>query len=212
MYDKTLLSHSLKQISMKHLTFLLLCAAFMGMAFTNPASNAVVAYKVDTNASSVKWTAAKVTGKHFGKVPIKVGTLEINKNKLVGASFEVNMAALTVEDGGGNENLRKHLNSPDFFGTEKNPSATFKSTKVTAKDKAGNYTVVGDMIIKGLTKSITFDVNVVVASGKATGKGTIKLDRTDYDIKFRSGKFFPDLGDKLIYDEFELEVNLVASK
>jgi len=197
---------------MKHLTFLLLCASLMGLAFTNPASNAVVVYKVDTNASTVKWTAAKVTGTHFGKVPVKMGTLSVEKNKLTGASFEVNMAALTVEDGGGNERLRGHLNNDDFFATDKHPTATFKSTKVTAKDKAGNYTVVGDMTIKNITKSITFDANVVVASGKATGKATIKLDRTDYDIKFRSGKFFPDLGDRLIYDEFTLEVNLVAAK
>ena len=196
---------------MKHLTFLLLCAAFMGLAFTNPASAPVV-YKVDISASTVKWTAAKVTGKHFGKVPIKVGTLELNKNKLVGASFEVNMAALTVEDGGGNERLRGHLTNDDFFAVDKHPSASFKATKVTAKDKVGNYTVVGDMTIKNITKSITFDANVVVVGGKATGKAAIKLDRTDYDIKFRSGKFFPDLGDRLIYDEFELEVNLVASK
>jgi len=184
----------------------------MGLAFTNPASNAPVVYKVDTSASTVKWTAAKVTGKHFGKVPIKVGTLELNKNKLVGASFEVNMAALTVEDGGGNERLRGHLTNDDFFAVDKHPSASFKATKVTAKDKVGNYTVVGDMTIKNITKSITFDANVVMAAGKATGKATIKLDRTDYDIKFRSGKFFPDLGDRLIYDEFELEVNLVAGK
>lgn len=197
---------------MKHLTFLLLCASLMGLAFTNPASNAVVVYKVDTNASTVKWTAAKVTGTHFGKVPVKMGTLNVEKNKLTGASFEVNMAGLTVEDGGGNERLRGHLTNDDFFATDKHPTATFKSTKVTAKDKLGNYTVVGDMTIKNITKSITFDANVVIAAGKATGKATVKLDRTDYDIKFRSGKFFPDLGDKLIYDEFTLEVNLVAAK
>ncbi|AEE52024.1 YceI family protein [Haliscomenobacter hydrossis] len=197
---------------MKHLTFLLLCAAFMGLAFTNPASNAVVVYKVDTNTSTVKWTAAKVTGKHFGKVPIKVGTLEMNKSKLVGASFEVNMAALTVEDGGGNERLRGHLTNDDFFATDKHPTASFKATKVTAKDKVGNYTVVGNMVIKNLTKSITFDANIKSEGGKVMGTAVIKLDRTDYDIKFRSGKFFPDLGDKLIYDEFELEVSLVAAK
>lgn len=197
---------------MKHLTFLLLCASLMGLAFTNPASNAVVVYKVDTNASTVKWTAAKVTGTHFGKVPVKTGTLNVEKNKLTGASFEVNMAGLTVEDGGGNERLRGHLTNDDFFATDKNPSATFKSTKITAKDKLGNYTVVGDITIKNITKSITFDANVVIAAGKATGKATIKLDRTDYDIKFRSGKFFPDLGDKLIYDEFTLDVVLVAAK
>ena len=197
---------------MKHLTFLLLCAAFMGLAFTNPASNAVVVYKVDTGASTLKWTAAKVTGKHFGKVTIKSGTLEMSKAKLVKASFEANMASLTVEDGGGNERLRGHLTSDDFFSTEKHPTATFTSTKITAKDKSGTFTIVGNMTIKGITKSITFDANVKPEGGKVMGTAAIKLDRTDYDIKFRSGKFFPDLGDKLIYDEFELEVSLVAAK
>jgi polyisoprenoid-binding protein YceI len=197
---------------MKQLTFLLLCAAFIGLSFTNPASNAIVVYKVDSATSTVKWTASKVTGKHFGKVTIKSGALEMNKTKLVKASFEVDMTSLTVEDGGGNDRLKGHLMADDFFGTAKFPSASFVTTKVTAKDKLGNFTVAGNMTIKGITKAITFDANVKTEGSKSVGKAVIKLDRTDYDIKFRSGKFFPDLGDKLIYDEFELEVNLVAAK
>ena len=37
---------------------------------------------------------------------------------------------------------------------------------------------------------------------------TIKVDRTAYDIKYGSGIFFEGLGDKTIYDEFDLVVDL----
>ena len=40
--------------------------------------------------------------------------------------------------------------------------------------------------------------------------GKIIIDRTKYDMKFRSGNFFTNLGDTLIYNEFELDVNLTA--
>ena len=36
----------------------------------------------------------------------------------------------------------------------------------------------------------------------------LKVDRTAYDIKFNSGNFFENLGDKVIYDEFDLVVDL----
>lgn len=60
------------------------------------------------------------------------------------------------------------------------------------------------MTIKGITQPVTF--NLVATNQNA--KATFKIDRTKYDIKYRSGNFFEDLGDKMIYDEFELNVNL----
>jgi polyisoprenoid-binding protein YceI len=198
---------------MKNLTMMLACVAFLGLAFTNPASMAV-AFKVDVSASTVKWTGYKVTGKHFGKVKIKSGSLEMSKTKLVKAAFEMDMSSLTVEDIEGKmaDNLKGHLMSDDFFSVEKNPTASFTSTKITAKDKAGNFSITGNLVIKGISKPITFDANVKPEAGKVMGMAKIKVDRTNYDIKFRSGKFFTDLGDKAIYDDFELEINLVAAK
>ena len=47
----------------------------------------------------------------------------------------------------------------------------------------------------------------MVANGKATA--SIKLDRTDFDVRYGSGSFFDNLGDKPIYiDEFDLTVSL----
>jgi len=197
---------------MKHLTFVMAFAAVLSLAFTNPVEKAA-AYKVDVKGSTVKWTAYKVTGKHFGKISLKTGSIEMSKTKLSKASFEVDMTTLTIEDITGEyaDKLKGHLLSDDFFSVEKHKTAKFVSTKIVPNGKGG-FSVTGDLTIKGITKPITFDAAVKNEGGKIVGTSAIKVDRTNYDIKYRSGKFFQDLGDKAIYDEFDLEVSLVASK
>ncbi len=197
---------------MKHLTFVMTFAAVLSLAFTNPVEKAA-AYKVDVAGSAVKWTAYKVGGKHFGKISLKSGSIEMSKTKLSKASFEVDMTTLTVEDISGEwaDKLKGHLLSDDFFSVEKHKTAKFVSTKIVPNGKGG-FSVTGDLTIKGISKPITFDAAVKNVGGKITGTSAIKVDRTNYDIKYRSGKFFQDLGDKAIYDEFDLEVSLVASK
>jgi polyisoprenoid-binding protein YceI len=197
---------------MKHLTFVMAFAAVLSLAFTNPVEKAA-AYKVDVAGSAVKWTAYKVGGKHFGKISLKSGSIEMSKTKLSKASFEVDMTTLTVEDISGEwaDKLKGHLLSDDFFSVEKHKTAKFVSTKIVPNGKGG-FSVTGDLTIKGISKPITFDAVVKNEGGKITGTSAIKVDRTNYDIKYRSGKFFQDLGDKAIYDEFDLEVSLVASK
>lgn len=198
---------------MKHLTFVMAFAAVLSLAFTNPVEKAA-AYKVDVAGSTVKWTAYKVTGKHFGKISLKTGSIEMSKTKLSKASFEVDMTTLTVEDISGEwaDKLKGHLISDDFFSVEKHKTATFVSTKIVPNGKPGGFSVTGDLTIKGITKPITFDAAVKNEGGKIVGTSAIKVDRTNYDIKYGSGKFFQGLGDKAIYDEFDLEVSLVASK
>jgi polyisoprenoid-binding protein YceI len=67
-----------------------------------------------------------------------------------------------------------------------------------------SYEVTGNLTVKGITKPVTFDVSIY--GSKATA--TMKVDRTKFDIKYGSGSFFDDLGDKTIYDEFDLVVDL----
>jgi len=198
---------------MKHLTFVMAFAAVLSLAFTNPVEKAA-AYKVDVTGSTIKWTAYKVTGKHFGKISLKSGSLEVSKTKLSKASFEVDMTTLTVEDISGEwaDKLKGHLQSDDFFSVEKHKTAKFVSTKIVPTAKPGVFSITGDLTIKGITKPITFDATTKIEGGKVVGTSTIKVDRTNYDIKYGSGKFFQGLGDKAIYDEFDLEVSLVASK
>ncbi len=99
--------------------------------------------------------------------------------------------------------LDGHLNSDDFFSTANNPTSSLVFTNVESSGK-NSYKVTGDLTIKGITKPVTFDVSIY--GSKATA--TLKVDRTNYDVKYGSGSFFDNLGDKTIYDEFDLVVDL----
>ena len=163
--------------------------------------------QVDAAKSSINWVGKKVTGSHEGTIGLKSGTLIFKKDKLAGGTFMVDMTSLIVTDlktGKGKENLEGHLKADDFFGTEKFPTAMLVFKKIAPKT-AGIYTVTGDLTIKGITKPITFDL----ATDTATATTTLKVDRTKYDIKYNSGNFFQNLGDKVISDEFELKVALL---
>ncbi|WP_339715450.1 YceI family protein [uncultured Kriegella sp.] len=162
--------------------------------------------EVKVSESTVTWKAYKVTGSHHGTIDLKEGALEFDGDKLVGGEFLVDMTTLVSTDmeGDGKGKLEGHLKSDDFFSVEKHETSKLVFTNVKSTGK-NSYEVTGDLTIKGMTKPVTFDVSVY--GSKATA--TMKVDRTEYDIKFRSGDFFENLGDKLIYDEFDLVVDLV---
>jgi polyisoprenoid-binding protein YceI len=175
--------------------------------------------KVNTAASKLNWNAKKVTGEHSGTINISNGNLLIAKNNLVGGTFDIDMNSIVATDITDKEYNGKfigHMKSDDFFSTEKNPKATFKITSATpikgAKAGAANYTVTGDLTIKGITKPVSFPAVVKVEGNKATAQGTAVVDRTKYDIKYGSKSFFESIGDKAINDEFTLNFNVVAQQ
>ena len=162
--------------------------------------------KVDAAKSTINWVGKKVTGSHEGTINIKDGALVFKGNKLAGGSFTVDMTSINTTDleGKGKANLDGHLKSDDFFGTENHPTANLVIKKIADKGN-GVYGVNADLTIKGKTNTIGFEITV--AGNTATAD--LKVDRTKYDIKYGSGSFFEGLGDKTIYDEFELKVKLV---
>lgn len=180
----------------------------IAIAFLVVFSTAVSAQtkKVDVAKSKITWVGKKVTGQHDGTVNLKEGTLIFKGKKLSGGNFTVDMNSISTSDlkaGQGKEKLDGHLKADDFFGTDKFPTSTlvFK----TIKDKGNNvYTVTADLTIKGKTNPVTFDIAV---KGN-TASTAFKVDRTKYDIKYGSGSFFDNLGDKTINDEFDLTVTL----
>ncbi len=159
--------------------------------------------KIDAKASTIKWVGKKVTGEHSGTVNFNDGAVVFKGKKLVGGTFTVDMTSLNATDLSGDyqAKLNGHLKADDFFGTEKFPTATLVIKKIGAKAK-DVYAVTADLTIKGITKPVSFDLAV---KGN-TATTAFKVDRTKYDIKYGSGNFFQGLGDKTIYDDFELAV------
>jgi polyisoprenoid-binding protein YceI len=97
-----------------------------------------------------------------------------------------------------------------FFAVEKFGKANFNITSVQSTG-SGTYDVKGKLTIKGITNEISFPATVKQEGNKVIANAKIIVDRTKYDIKFRSKSFFENLGDKTIYDDFELNVQLVAN-
>ena len=161
--------------------------------------------QVNTESSTVTWKAYKVTGSHTGTISLKAGMLEFDGDKLAGGEFTVDMTTINTTDlqGDYKAKLDGHLHSDDFFSTASNPTSTLVFTNVKASGK-NSYEVTGDLTIKGITKPVTFDVSIY--GSKATA--TLKVDRAAYNVKYGSGSFFDNLGDKTIYDEFDLVVDL----
>ena len=169
-------------------------------------------YTIDAAASSIKWKGYKVTGSHNGVVSVKSGTLTFDKDVLTGGSFVIDMTTIDVQDlkGGGKKKLEGHLNSPDFFSTKKYPTAKFVITK--AIPYGGNYKIVGNLTIKDTTKEIKFIASVAKANSAIAASAKVTIDRSDFNVRYGSGSFFDNLGDKTIYDEFDLEINLLTDK
>jgi len=169
--------------------------------------------------SSLKWTGKKLGGEHFGTLQISKGELIVEGDQLTGGNFTIDMNTIKVEDltdPDKNKDLTDHLFSEDFFNVANHPEATFAITGVealAAADEAGNtHTISGNLTIKGITQGIKFPATVSIQDGNVTAKASFDIDRTLWDIKYRSGKFFPELGDKAIKDEIGISLELAANK
>jgi polyisoprenoid-binding protein YceI len=179
-------------------------------SFTSSALRADI-YKVDTEKSTITWEGKKFAGSHNGTIKLKSGVLNFNGKKLTGGGFVIDMAS--IKDADKSANLEGHLKADDFFGVATYPDAKFTIKKIvtTGADAA---TVTGDLTLKGITNPVTFPAKIAWnTDGTITATAEkIAVDRTKYGIKFKSKSSFPDIGDKFIYDEFELNVKLIAKK
>jgi|SRR5690606_38840363 len=186
----------------KILTLALSLVALASLSFTN---NVGEKKEVNTEKSKVTWKGYKVTGSHEGTINLKDGHLIFDGDKLTGGEFTVDMTTINSTDleGEWKTKLDDHLKADDFFGVVNHPTSKLVITNVKPTGK-NSYEVTGDLTIKGTTEPLTFDISVY--GSKATA--SLKIDRTTYGLKYGSGSFFDNLGDKTIYDEFDLVVDL----
>jgi polyisoprenoid-binding protein YceI len=174
-------------------------------------------YRIDLKQSTVMWHGYYLFsfGEHYGAIDLKPTELSFGNDELRG-TFEIDMNTLRTidmkdeEDGG--KGFNDHLKSDDFFSVAKFPTAMFTITK-TEKIKDAttgqpNYEVTGNLTLKGITKSLKFPVEVSAIGKTLTARGRFKFDRTLWNIQYKSGKVFGDVGDSAISDAIGIEFNL----
>jgi len=164
-------------------------------------------FKIVSTQSNIDWVGTKVTGAHNGTIAVKEGEVTLNDGKLTGGKVIIDTTSikiLDITDPATNAQFAGHLASDDFFSIDKYPEATLEITSVS-----GNH-VEGNLTIKGITHPVGFNAVVNVNGDTLIATGKLVIDRTKYEMKFRSGNFFKDLGDTLIYNDFELNVSITA--
>jgi polyisoprenoid-binding protein YceI len=180
----------------------------VGSSFTSKVNS----FKVNVAKSTLNWVATKVTGKHNGTLKLANGSLESNGKMVTGGTFDIDMNSLVCLDLTDKETNGKfvgHLRSDDFFSIEKHKTAHFEIQKVVPT-KGNDYDVTGKLTIKGITNEVTFPATITTTPKGVKASAKITVDRTKFDIKYGSGKFFEGLGDKVINDDFTIDLNLEA--
>ncbi|PRZ01763.1 YceI family protein [Marinilabilia salmonicolor] len=184
---------------MKKLSTLILALGFLVM--TPAAFGQKSELKVED--SQIVWTGKKVGGSHTGAIELLSGYLEKSGDSFVSGKFVADMTSISnhdIEDKDSKAQLVGHLKSDDFFSVDEYPTATLE-IKNGEKVESGNYKFTGTMTIKGQTNPVSFEAKV---EGK-TFSGKLVVDRSKYNVRYGSGSFFDNLGDNLIYDDFELD-------
>lgn len=167
--------------------------------------------QLNLEKSKIYWLGKKVTGEHSGELLLKSGTVQLAKGRVVSGSFVVDMTTIKntdIESPEYQAKLESHLKSDDFFSVETHKEAIFLMTNVSETGK-NEYSFAGDLTIKGITHSISFPGTVNKNDdGTYSAEAKADIDRTLWDIRYGSGKFFEDLGDKMIFDIIELTLDL----
>jgi polyisoprenoid-binding protein YceI len=166
---------------------------------------------IDMKESVVAWTNSSVHGKNIGYVYISKGELMIENGQLMGGTVEVDMNTIEDKNHRSENNLIKHLKDSDFFDVKKFPFSTIAITRV-ASINVEDKEITGNLTIKGITHPVTFPARIEVKGGIVKASGKLVIDRTLWDVRYKSGKFFDNLKDQAIADSIEFNIKIVAKK
>ena len=174
-------------------------------------------YAVSPTESSLLWAGTKplIPGyMDHGSIALTGGTITVGDGSAQG-TFTVDMDTIRVlgvaaGKEGKETDLEEKLKSDDFFDVEKFPTATFTIMSVTPDPADAGYDIVGSLTMKGVTHEITFPTTIYEEDGALRAQAEFKIDRTLWNVRFGSTKFFDNLAERAIDDFFTLTLNIVA--
>jgi len=175
-------------------------------------------HAIDLEKSRVEWNGRSLTGAHSGTLKLRRGEVEVRGGHPVGASFTLDMSSIEntdIPDAELREMLVRHLKSDDFFDVEKFPEAAFRLTKIEPLDGvtpgSSNAQVTGEFTLKDVTRTLTFAAILgATPDGTLAADAHFDIDRTLWNVRYGSGKFYEKLGKHLVNDTISLGLKLVT--
>ena len=199
------------------LAILLISSLLAELKIGNELVNKIENIKIDITQSQVEWIGRKVTGEHSGTIGLTEGWIQMDGDILIAGEIIIDMASISnvdIQSPDWRGKLETHLKSEDFFYVNSFPEAILKingSQPLQLDNSANNMQILADLTIRGITHPISFPVLIQNSGPTFSAEGSVNIDRTLYNIKYKSGQFFFDLGDKLIYDEFTIKFTVQTS-
>ena len=170
-------------------------------------------YRLDTQKSKLSWVGKELsTEKHTGTLNLAGGKININSNGEIDGFIDIDMTTINVTDleGQWKSKLEGHLKSADFFGVDNHPKASIRFKGNSKSILNNQIELSGELAIKNITHPISFIAEIMEKEEMLQIKTKIEFDRSKYNVRFRSGSFFDNLGDKLILDDINVDVIVFA--
>ena len=158
--------------------------------------------------SKVEFIAAKVTRSHNGSFKQFTGAIDLVNNSVADSRvmIDIQMSSVVTDE----DDLTKHLQTPDFFDVARYPKATFTSTKIVPILSPGtsgvSYDVSGNFDLHGIKKTITFPATIEVAPDSVSVNAEFAINRKDFGIVFQNK------ADDLIRDGVVIKLTLKAPR
>lgn len=174
-------------------------------------------HDIDVEKSVFNWTGRNAKYAHHGKINLKSGYIDWEDGKVTGGQFYLDMTTIKdedLQDETMKEILESHLRSTDFFNVEEFPEAIFVIEQVRdIQEKKGqaNCEISGNLTIKDVSRNIEFPAMIVaMEDGSINGQAHFDIDRTLWNVRYGSERFFEKLGMHLVNDNISLEIFLIA--
>ena len=164
----------------------------------------------------MNWIGRKVTGQHSGILKLSEGSIILENSTINSGLLVFDMKTIQttdIESIGGRRSLDSHLMNEDFFFVDSFPKAYLtikKSSLINLHLVNPTNFITADLTIRGITNEISFPISIVKSESSYSASGTIDVDRTLYNIRYKSNKFFSGLGDRIIYDNFTVQFEVKA--
>ncbi len=169
---------------------------------------------VDIENSDIDWIGRKVTGEHSGTLNLSDGFVIWNGKSIIGGKITFDMTSIQntdIESREWKEKLEKHLMAEDFFFVDSFPQANLeiKNHRQTVDESSEvNNQIIADLTIREITHEIIFPLEISQSKSIFYAEGTIDINRTLFNINYKSGTLFENLGDRMIYDDFTVQFSV----
>jgi polyisoprenoid-binding protein YceI len=192
---------------------LLAAALFVVLgALSATAAGAADTYTVDPTHSNIGFSIRHFFSKVPGHFKQYEGTILYDTQDLTKSSVSVTIDTASIDTGV--EKRDADLKSANFFDVEKYPKITFVSTKVTPAG-AGKAKIEGTLTIRGVSKPVTLDVDLLGAGPDAWGgfragfEARTKINRQDYGVSWNK---VVEGGGSVLSDDVEIVLNVEGIK